>query len=118
MIRPRKLTVRFSGCRSELIRHKGTIGSPRWSVPRADGGNALIRALEDRPMESPLLIIVTGLPAAGKTTLARELARLLRAPLIGKDMIKEPLLDVLGAGDGARSRQLSTASFAVQFAIA
>jgi hypothetical protein len=39
-------------------------------------------------------------------------------PLIGKDMIKEPLLEVLGAGDSAHSRRLSTASFAIQFAIA
>lgn len=69
-------------------------------------------------MQSPYLIVVTGLPATGKSTLARELARLLRAPLIGKDMIKEPLLDVLGAADSERSRQLSTASFAILFGIA
>jgi predicted kinase len=69
-------------------------------------------------MESPRLIIITGLPGAGKTTLARELSRLLGAAVIGKDMIKEPLLDVLGAGDAADSRRLSTASFAVLFVIA
>ncbi len=66
----------------------------------------------------PRLTVVTGLPAAGKTTLARELARLLGVPVIGKDTIKEPLLEVLGAGDGAYSRKLSTASFVIQFAIA
>src|SRR6185437_3895614 len=69
-------------------------------------------------MQSPYLIIVTGLPATGKSTLARELARRLRVPLIGKDMIKEPLLDMLGAGDSERSRLLSTASFAVLFELA
>ena len=69
-------------------------------------------------MQTPHLILVTGLPATGKSTLARELARLLQAPLIGKDMIKEPLFDVLGARDAQHSRQLSTASFAVQFAVA
>jgi predicted kinase len=69
-------------------------------------------------MESPRLIIITGLPATGKTTLARELAQLLQVPLIGKDMVKEPLLDVLGAGNRAHSRRLSTASFAVLFALA
>ena len=69
-------------------------------------------------MPAPQLIVVTGLPATGKSTLARELARLLRAPLVGKDMIKEPLLDVLGGGDEAHSRLLSTASFAVLFALA
>jgi predicted kinase len=66
----------------------------------------------------PHLIVVTGLPATGKSTLARELAHWVRAPVIGKDMIKERLFDVLGAGDGVRSRQLSTASFAIQFAVA
>ncbi len=69
-------------------------------------------------MQSPYLIVVTGLPASGKSTLARELAHLLPAPLIGKDMIKEPLLDVLGAADSERSRLLSTASFAVLFGVA
>jgi predicted kinase len=62
--------------------------------------------------------VVTGLPATGKSTLARELARWLQAPLLGKDMIKEPLLDALGAGDEAHSRLLSRASFAILFAIA
>ena len=69
-------------------------------------------------MQSPQLIVVTGLPATGKSTLARELARLLQAPLVGKDMIKEPLLDVLGAGDDVHSRLLSTASFAILFTLA
>jgi len=68
--------------------------------------------------QSPQLILVTGLPAAGKSTLARELARVLRTPLIGKDMIKEPLFEVLGTGDSGFSRQLSAASFAVLFAVA
>ncbi len=69
-------------------------------------------------MPSPRLIVVTGLPATGKSTFARELARLLNVPLIAKDMIKEPLFDVLGTGDRTHSRQLSTASFAIQFAVA
>jgi predicted kinase len=69
-------------------------------------------------MQSPRLIVVTGLPATGKSSLARELAQLLRAPLASKDMIKEPLLDVLGAGDELHSRLLSTASFAILFALA
>ncbi|MEP7242213.1 MAG: AAA family ATPase [Gammaproteobacteria bacterium] len=64
------------------------------------------------------VILVTGLPATGKTTLARELAARYRVPLIGKDMIKEPLLDRLGARDAAESRRLSDASFSVLFALA
>jgi predicted kinase len=64
------------------------------------------------------LLIVTGLPATGKTTLARTLAQRWCAPLLAKDAIKEPLLDVLGAPDAAASRVLSDASFAVLFALA
>jgi predicted kinase len=64
------------------------------------------------------VFLVTGLPATGKTTLARELARTLAAPLLSKDAIKEPLFDILGAVDRAASRRLSDASFAVLFALA
>lgn len=63
------------------------------------------------------LLIVTGLPATGKTTLARLLARRWSAPLLAKDVLKEPLLDVLGAPDARASRRLSDASFAVLFAL-
>src|SRR6185503_5470021 len=63
------------------------------------------------------LLIVTGLPASGKTTLARELALRYGAALLRKDAIKEPLLDALGAGDAQHSRRLSDISFAALFAL-
>lgn len=69
-------------------------------------------------MPRSFAIIVTGLPASGKTTLARALAARHRVPLLGKDLVKEALLDVLGAGDPAASRRLSDASFRVLAAVA
>jgi predicted kinase len=64
------------------------------------------------------LILITGLPGTGKSTLARALALHFAVPLICKDTVKEPLLDVIGAPDRVESRRLSDASFAVMFALA
>jgi predicted kinase len=69
-------------------------------------------------MSALRIIIVTGLPGTGKTTLARALGARYDVPVICKDAIKEPLLDVLGARDAAESRRLSDASFAALFAVA
>lgn len=63
------------------------------------------------------LVIITGLPGTGKTTLARDAARHHGLPLICKDTIKEPLMDMLGAPT-SRSRELSNISFAVMFSLA
>ena len=68
-------------------------------------------------VRQPHLILVTGLPGTGKSTLARAVARHFAIPLIGKDTIKEPLFDVIGAADRQDSRCLSDASFAVMFAL-
>jgi predicted kinase len=61
----------------------------------------------------PRLVIVTGAPASGKTTVARALARQLRYAIVCKDDVKESLADALGAGDRARSRELGQAAYAV-----
>jgi predicted kinase len=69
-------------------------------------------------VETPLLVVVTGPPAAGKTTVARELAGSLRLPLIAKDTIKEALFDGLGTGDLAWSQRLGPPTFGVMLALA
>ena len=69
-------------------------------------------------MDAPLLVVVTGPPAAGKTTVARELAARLRLPLIAKDTIKEALFDGLGTGDAQWSQRLGPPTFGVMLALA
>ena len=64
-------------------------------------------------MATPVVVVVQGPPAAGKTTVARELAALLHLPLIAKDTIKEALFDELGTGDLAWSARLGAATYLV-----
>jgi len=68
-------------------------------------------------MEAPLVVVVTGPPAAGKTTVAREIARSLRLPVIAKDTIKEALFDGLGIGDLAWSQRLGPPTFLIMLAL-
>jgi predicted kinase len=49
--------------------------------------------------ERPLLIVVTGPPASGKTTVAEELARRLEVAFLSKDTFKEVLYEHVGSGD-------------------
>lgn len=64
-------------------------------------------------MPAPLLIIVLGPPGAGKTTLARRIARELGLSLISRDDIKEILFDTLGWSDRQWSRKLGFASWRI-----
>jgi predicted kinase len=61
-------------------------------------------------------IIVTGLPATGKSTLSCQIAARYGLPLLAKDFFKEPLLQASGTVDAARSRELSNLSFNHLFA--
>lgn len=47
-------------------------------------------------LQNPTLIVVTGRPGSGKTTLAHKLAREIRCPLISRDEIKEGLVNTVG----------------------
>jgi len=66
----------------------------------------------------PVLLIVNGYAASGKTTLARALSRELRWPLVPKDEFKELLFDRLGAIDYKESKQLGAAAIDVMFGVA
>ncbi len=64
-----------------------------------------------------IVVVVTGLPASGKTTLSRRLSEALRLPLLSKDLIKESLFDVLGVNDRAWSLQLGAATMEVLWSL-
>lgn len=66
----------------------------------------------------PQLIIISGPPGAGKSTLARPLARRLNLPLFEKDAIKERFADALGEQSTGISRPLGIAAIRQLFAIA
>lgn len=56
-------------------------------------------------------VLVGGWPGSGKSTLSRSLAAELDAPLLCKDVVKEALMDALGApSDVAQSRRLGRAA--------
>lgn len=78
--------IRFS--KLDLDRHGAGVACCRHGLRvRSDSVRAVRR----------MVVLVNGLPAAGKSTLASELAVALGLPLLSKDVIKETHADVLGA---------------------
>lgn len=61
------------------------------------------------------MILVTGAPATGKTTLSKNLAEKLGLPIINKDEIKELLFDTLGIKDKEWALKLGASSFELTF---
>ena len=61
------------------------------------------------------MIIITGRPCTGKTTLGRKLSRELHLSFISRDDLKECLFDSLGWKDRAWSRKLGGASYHVLY---
>ena len=58
-----------------------------------------------------ILIIVSGPPCTGKTTLGEKIAEQFRLPLVSKDDIKESLFNSLGTKDREWSKNLGISSY-------
>lgn len=66
-------------------------------------------------LPQPLLILIGGESATGKTTLARRLATEYSLPLLVRDDIKEALFDTLGVRDRDWSQKMGVVSYAVLY---
>ncbi len=60
-------------------------------------------------------ILVNGIPASGKSTVARGLAERLACPLMTLDTVKDPLFEHFGIGDREHNRKLGRASYGIIF---
>lgn len=69
-------------------------------------------------LPEPILVLVSGAPATGKTSIARQLGVLLATAVISKDTVKDALFVSLGWEDRAWSRRVGLASLNVLFSIA
>lgn len=66
-------------------------------------------------MSELVVVIVSGHPCTGKSTLARRVAERFSLPLMGKDMCKELLFDTLGWKDREWSKKLGWVSIELVF---
>lgn len=66
-------------------------------------------------MNNPLLIIVSGPPATGKTTLGRKIAEKFQIPIISKDEIQEIIFDNLGWSDREWAIKTSFTSVGIMY---
>lgn len=68
---------------------------------------------------SPLFIVITGLPAAGKSTLATALGDRLHLPVVSKDDYKQVLLDLIPEDERLiRNGEVGKASYHVMLKVA
>ncbi len=63
-------------------------------------------------------ILVTGIPAAGKSTMAENISERLKLPAISKDTIKELMFDHVGFGSREEKVNLGIASMEIMYYVA
>ena len=69
--------------------------------------------MEENRENKPALIMIIGLPASGKTTLAKRLSEIFKLPVLEKDDFKEALFDTVGFQNYPEKRRLDSAANAV-----
>ncbi len=60
-------------------------------------------------------ILVNGIPASGKSTVARGVSQRLGCPLMTLDTVKDPLFEHFGIGDREHNRKLGRAAYGIIF---
>lgn len=63
------------------------------------------------------LVVISGSPGSGKTTLGAELGRRLDYPVIARDALKEVLLDAIPAANRQESMRLGAASWNMMYTV-
>ncbi|HEX7187089.1 MAG TPA: GrpB family protein [Actinomycetes bacterium] len=112
--------------RERYLRAKRELAARTWAFTQdyADAKSDVVEDIMTRALaQEPdalrgCLVLVSGPPGSGKTTLAEGLADRLGLPLLAKDSVKEALLDELGAQDVEASRTLGRAAVTVLLAVA
>ncbi|MAG12122.1 MAG: hypothetical protein CMI52_04960 [Parcubacteria group bacterium] len=68
-------------------------------------------------MTQGVLVLVGGLSASGKSTLAKRISETMQVPLISRDEIKEGLFDKMGTGDRDWSKKVGAASYLMVYTV-
>jgi len=66
--------------------------------------------------ERPLIVVISGMPGSGKTTLARELGDALHLPVVSRDLIKTGMHVTVDSRDPAEIKRFASAAFDLFFA--
>jgi len=69
------------------------------------------------PTASPLLVLVSGAPGAGKTTLAHSMSQALSFPLLSKDTIRQIMLDAFKIQSWEQSKTISVPTFLIYYGV-